>query len=97
VSRLPTIGECPRPDQAWLGEAPAGAPAYPARRSADRPLPSRSSSRWPTGSAFIATSRSKLVGNRAIDQFIARHGVAAVAGYIALYIAVMGLSRSAPS
>jgi uncharacterized membrane protein YdjX (TVP38/TMEM64 family) len=34
-----------------------------------------------------------LVRNRtAIDQFIAQHGVAAVAGYIALYIAVVGLS-----
>ena len=34
-----------------------------------------------------------LVRNRAaIDQFIAEHGVAAVAGYVALYIAVVGLS-----
>ena len=34
-----------------------------------------------------------LVRNRtAIDQFIAHHGVAAVAGYVALYIAVVGLS-----
>jgi uncharacterized membrane protein YdjX (TVP38/TMEM64 family) len=34
-----------------------------------------------------------LVRNRtAIDQFIAQHAVAAVAGYIALYIAVVGLS-----
>ncbi len=34
-----------------------------------------------------------LVRNRAaIDQFVAEHGVAAVAGYIALYIAVISLS-----
>jgi uncharacterized membrane protein YdjX (TVP38/TMEM64 family) len=34
-----------------------------------------------------------LVRNRAaIDQFIAHHGLAAVAGYVALYIAVIGLS-----
>jgi uncharacterized membrane protein YdjX (TVP38/TMEM64 family) len=34
-----------------------------------------------------------LVGNRAaIDHFVAQHGVAAVAGYIVLYIAVVGLS-----
>jgi uncharacterized membrane protein YdjX (TVP38/TMEM64 family) len=34
-----------------------------------------------------------LARNRtAIDQFIANHGVAAVAGYVALYIAVIGLS-----
>jgi uncharacterized membrane protein YdjX (TVP38/TMEM64 family) len=34
-----------------------------------------------------------LVRNRTtIDQFIADHGVAAVAGYVALYIAVIGLS-----
>jgi uncharacterized membrane protein YdjX (TVP38/TMEM64 family) len=34
-----------------------------------------------------------LIRNRAaIDQFIAQHGVAAVAGYIALYIAVVSLS-----
>jgi uncharacterized membrane protein YdjX (TVP38/TMEM64 family) len=34
-----------------------------------------------------------LVRNRAaIDQFVAQHGVAAVASYVALYIAVVGLS-----
>jgi uncharacterized membrane protein YdjX (TVP38/TMEM64 family) len=34
-----------------------------------------------------------LVRNRTtIDQFIAHHGVAAVAGYVALYISVVGLS-----
>jgi uncharacterized membrane protein YdjX (TVP38/TMEM64 family) len=34
-----------------------------------------------------------LVRNRtAIDQFISHHGIAAVAGYIVLYIAVIGLS-----
>jgi uncharacterized membrane protein YdjX (TVP38/TMEM64 family) len=34
-----------------------------------------------------------LVRNRtAIDQFITHHGVAAVAGYVALYVAVVGLS-----
>ena len=34
-----------------------------------------------------------LIRNRtAIDQFIADHGAAAVAGYVALYIAVIGLS-----
>jgi uncharacterized membrane protein YdjX (TVP38/TMEM64 family) len=34
-----------------------------------------------------------LVRNRtAIDHFIAQHGIAAVAGYVALYVAVVGLS-----
>src|SRR6476659_2538039 len=34
-----------------------------------------------------------LVRNRAaIDQFIAHHGLAAVAGYVAFYLAVIGLS-----
>lgn len=38
-------------------------------------------------------SLETLVRNRTtIDQFIAQHGVAAVAGYIALYIAVVALS-----
>ena len=41
-------------------------------------------------------SLETLIGNRtAIDQFIARHDVAAVAGYIALYIAVISLSLPA--
>ncbi len=41
-------------------------------------------------------SLETLIGNRtAIDQFIARHEVAAVAGYIALYIAVISLSLPA--
>jgi uncharacterized membrane protein YdjX (TVP38/TMEM64 family) len=41
----------------------------------------------------IATLVRDLVRNRAaIDRFIADHGAGAVAGYVALYVAVIGLS-----